>query len=301
MRTRERNGTIMIRFALPDLIRSLELNLTIAGMMKSAPEMFYDDVSLSSLYGCFPGCSMNGGRIMDGVPYSYDRIAETFDRISEAGLGVRLTFTNMFVRPEHFEDEYSNQILKAAQGHQTEVIVYSDELGEYIAEHYHFRRILSTTRKLNGVEELNAMLGRYDMVVLDYNHNKDDLFLGQVSDPTRLEVMPNEACVPGCPFRQQHYEHDSRCQLENRFDVFRCPNTGCAGPGYTSRAEESRTILSNDDIRRLNTTYGISDFKIVGRRGALEFILEAYLYYLVRPEYRNTVGKILGRQLRPQS
>lgn len=290
----------MIRYALPDFTVYLNLNIMVAEMMQSAPEMFYEDVSISSLYGCFPGCIMNGGRFMFGAPYSYDQIAETFDRISGAGLGIRLTLSNMFIRPEQFEDEYSNMILKAATGCNTEVIVYCDELGDYIAGKYHFGRILSTTRKLDSVQELNGMLKRYDMVVLDYNRNKDDAFLSQVSDPSRLEVMPNEGCEPGCSVRLQHHAHESRCQLAQKYEEFRCPNK-CAVCGYTSHIDESPTLLGNGDVRRLNATYGISDFKIVGRRDGLAFVLETYLYYLVRPEYRAIVGKIFGKKLRSKS
>lgn len=72
------------------------------------------------------------GRTITGTPYSYDQINETFDQIEKEGLSIRLTFTNMLIKPEQFEDEYSNMILKAAQGRDAWVIVYSDELGDYI-------------------------------------------------------------------------------------------------------------------------------------------------------------------------
>ena len=286
----------MIEYALPDFNVHLKLNLMVHDMMHTAPELFFDDVRIASLYGNFPGCIMNGGRIMDGVPYTYDKISETFDRIGEAGLITRLTLTNMFIRPEQFEDEYCSAILKAAAGRNVEVIVYSDELGDYISDKYHFRRILSTTRALNGAGQLNEMLRRYDLVVLDYNRNKDNAFLRQVTDPARLEVMPNEQCEPGCPYRQEHYEHESRCQLENRNDFYPCRSSYEKG-GFTSRTHTSPTLLSNEDIRRLNETYGIHWFKIVGRRNSPELILESYLYYLVRPEYRNTMNRILRSHL----
>ena len=161
----------MICYALPDFTTWLPLNLTVAGMMRTAPEMFLEDVRAECIYGCFPDCIMNGGRVIPGERAGYDQIARTFDAIEKEGLGIRITFTNMLVRPEHFEDEYANDILRAASGRNARVIVWSDELGEYISGRYKLGLILSTTRELNGVEELNAMLGRYDLVVLDYNHN----------------------------------------------------------------------------------------------------------------------------------
>ena len=166
----------MITYSLPDFTRHLQLNLMMIDFMRSSPEIFWDGIEISSLYGNFPGCIMNGGRIMQSVQerYTYAQIAETYDAISEKGLTARLTLTNMLVSPEQFEDEYCRMIFEAARGHDVEIIVNRDDLADYISSRYHFRRILSTTRALSGVEELNSMLDRYDLVVLDYNHNKKD-------------------------------------------------------------------------------------------------------------------------------
>lgn len=274
----------------------LSYNLMFSGMMQTAPEMFFDDVKADCIYGCFPDCIMNGGRMIPGERAGYEQIVRTFDAIEEKGMGIRITFTNMLVRPEHFEDEYANTILRAARGRNVKVIVWSDELGEYISSRYNLGLILSTTRELNGATELNEMLRRYDMVVLDYNHNKDDTFLQQVTCTDKLEVMPNELCKPGCKVRQQHYLAESRSQMEKTPCSFICPDR-YEGLGYTTRTATSPTILGNEDIRRLNETYGISHFKLVGRKYNIRFFLEAYLYYLVRPEYRGVMAKIVQKHI----
>ena len=292
-----RDGDHMIKYALPELTNKLPFNLEFVRMMRSAPELFYDDIEIGSIYGNFPGCIMNGGRSYTGKPFDEKTVNETMDRISDEGVAIRLTFTNMLVRPEHFTDAYSNMILRAAREHNGQVIVNSEELAEYISDRYHLPLILSTTHELGSVEELNSMLERYSLVVLDYNHNKDDEYLRKVSDPSRLEVMPNELCEPGCPVRQKHYEHLSRCDMENRPEPFICPQKR-EGKGFTSRTEQSPTLLSNRDIRRLNETYGISQFKIVGRQEDVSMTMESYLYYLVRPEYHTVVSKVAGKRIR---
>ena len=282
----------MVQYSLPDFTWHLQFNLTLSRLKRTAPEMFFDDIRINSIYGCFPGCNMNGGRFVLGNRFSYDQMAETFDAIAEEGMVARLTFTNMLVRPEQFEDEYFNTILKAAQGRNAEVIIYLDELNEYISGRYRFKRILSTTRALSGVDELNAMLARYDMVVLDYNHNKDDEFLKKVTDPTRLEVMPNETCQPNCPIRQQHYIHNSQCQLDSENRPFKC-SKDYASSRFTVPPEDSPTLLTNDWVRRLYQTYGIFNYKIVGRSLSVKDNLNAYMYYLIRPEYRSVARVIL--------
>ena len=281
----------MIQYSLPDFTWHLAFNLTLSRMKRTAPELFFEDTEIGSVYGCFPGCIMNGGRYFVGERYTYDRIAATFDAIAEAGLVTRLTLTNMLITPEQFEDEYSNMILKAAQGRNVEVIVYQDELDDYLAGRYSFRRTLSTTRALSGVDELNRMLARYDMVVLDYNRNKDDDFLKKVSDPVRLEVMPNETCQPNCPIRQQHYIHNSRCQLDNVERPFKC-SKDYESSKFTVPPADSPTLLTNEDVRRLYHGYGISNYKIVGRSLSVRSNLDAYLYYLIRPEF-HSVAKII--------
>ena len=286
----------MIQYALPDFTEKLAFNLMFARMMRNAPELFFDDIRIDSLYGCFPDCIMNGGRIISGERASYDRISETFDAIEKEGLSIRITFTNMLVRPEHFEDEYANDILRAAHGRDAKVIIWSNELGKYISNRYGLGLILSTTHELNGVDELNKMLERYEMVVLNYNHNKDDAFLKQISNPTKLEVMANEMCRPNCTTRYTHYLEDSRSQMERIPTSFQCPG-GCEGINFTTRTSLSPTILGNDDIRRLNETYGISHFKLTGRNAGFLWCSVVYLFYLVRPEYHKVMAKIIQKQI----
>ena len=48
-------------------------------------------------------------------------------------------------------------------------------------------------------------------------------------------------------------------------------------------------------MRDLHDEYGIGYFKIVGRGVAFQTVLEAYAYYLVRPEYREDVKRMVMR------
>ena len=282
----------MINYSLPDFCSGLQYNLMFVELTRSCPQFFYDDVRIASLYGCFPSCVLNGGRTYVQQRYTAEQVKATFDAVQQAGLTVRLTFTNMLAGPEHFEDEYANMILDAADGHDCEVIVYSDELADYIRARHGFKTVLSTTRQLADVDEMNRMLDRYDTVVLDYMRNKDDAYLSQIAHPERVEVMPNELCNPGCPHRQSHYLHNSRQQLESRVTPFRdCSHEGV---GFTSRTAQSPTLLGNEDIRRLEREYGIHDFKVVGRGVKSELTLESYLYYLAKPEHRAGLHQALA-------
>ncbi len=274
----------MITYSLPDFTVGLGYNLMFATLMRQAPQFFLPDVRVGSLYGCFPSCIMNGGRAFVRDRYTARQMDDTFSAIEGAGLKTRLTFTNMLVGEEQFGDAYFNEILRVADDHDVEVIVYSDALDDYIARNHAFSRTLSTTRRITEPVEMNAALARYDMVVLNYDLNKDRAFLAAVDDPARLEVMPNELCNPHCPHRQRHYEHNSRDQLRNEVTPFRdCRHEG---PGFTTRTATSPTLLGNDDVRALARDFGVQNFKVVGRGVTSDLTLESYLYYLARPEHR---------------
>lgn len=276
----------MIDFTLPDFTVGLRRNLVFAQLMRDCPQFFFDDVRIHSVYGCFPNCVVNGGRTFVREPYTREQIEETFAALDAQGVQARLTFTNMLVGEEHLDDPYFNEILDVAAGHGAGVIVYSDLVGDYVKARYpHMERTLSTTREILDVAELNRQLERYDIVVLNYNKNKDLEFLDAVEQPNKLEVMANELCNPGCPHRNEHYLHNSRDQIEGRLTEFRRCNL--AGKDFWEMAPTSPTILTNDDVRMLHARYGVPRFKLVGRGIAGDVNLESNLHYLVRPEHRD--------------
>ena len=274
-----------INYTLPDFTVGLKRNLVFAQLMRDCPQFFFDDVRIQSVYGCFPGCIVNGGRAFVREPYSARQIEATFEALDGQGIAARLTFTNMLVEERHLEDPYFNLILDAAADHGAGVIVCSDLVDAYVrARHPRMERTLSTTREILDAAELNRALEEFDLVVLNYNKNKDLAFLDQVEHPERLEVMANELCNPGCPHRNEHYLHNSRDQLAGTVTEFR--RCDLSGKDFFKLAPTSPTILTNDDVRTLHGRYGVPRFKIVGRGVAPDVNLESYLYYLVRPEHR---------------
>ena len=276
----------MIDFTVPDFTVGLKRNLVFAQAMQACPQFFYSDVRIQSVYGCFPGCIVNGGRAFVLQRYTPEQVEATFQALDQFGLTARLTFTNMLVEERHLQDEYFNMILDAGARHGAGVIVYSELVNEYVkARHPQMERTLSTTREILDASELDRALDAYDMVVLNYNLNKDYAFLDKVAHANRLEVMANELCNPHCPHRRDHYLHNSADQLNGTLTEFRRCNL--AGRDFFRLAPTSPTILSGEEVRGLHERYGVQRFKLVGRGVASDVNLESYLYYLVRPEHRD--------------
>lgn len=196
---------------------------------------------------------------------------------------------------ERLHDEYANLIMRKAADHGGQVIVYSDLVANYVRAEYDMPVILSTTREITDVEQLNETLDRYDWVVLNYNLNKDDAALSRVKRPDKLEIMVNEFCMPHCPHRQEHYLHNSRNQLSGDITPFPCVANK---PDFFEHAPGHPTMFTDSEVRATSERYGFEHFKIVGRGVVFDTLLESLAYYLVKPDYRNTVKLDVLRSMR---
>ena len=284
-----------LNFALPNFTNRLHTNLSLIECWRNDPTMFRDGVRFDNVYDCFPGCKANGGRHVLGQPYSSDQMHATFAALNDAGVKARLTFTNMFIDSHVLEDDdYIRKILDVASHYNVEVIVYSDDVANYLCQNYPFKLVLSTSREITDIETLNDALDRFDYVVLNYNLNKNYDFIAQAAHPERLEVMVNELCAPNCPVRQKHYELESRDQLNGESTLFL---EECRRPKVEfSELFDGPIVFSNEELIRLRADYGIRHFKIVGRNKKREKHVDALLYYLVKPEYHADIRRMLSMQ-----
>jgi collagenase-like PrtC family protease len=283
---------LSLNYALPDFTAGLKMNLSLIDSWRNDPAKFRDGVRFDSVYDSFPGCKANGGRHYVGLQYPPFQMHATFAALNDAGVKARLTFTNMFIDSRTLRDDaYIRTILDIASDYDVEIIVYSDDVADYLRQHYPFKLVLSTTREITDIVTLNNALECYDYVVLNYNLNKDYDFLAQIAHPERLEVMVNELCAPNCPVRQKHYEHESRDQMNGESTLFK---EKCNRPkADLMDLINGPIVLSNEEIAHLRADYGIRNFKIVGRNRKRENFIDVLLYYLVKPEHHADVRRLL--------
>ncbi|RNL48972.1 hypothetical protein [Paraeggerthella hongkongensis] len=282
----------MIKYTLPDFTVGLGLNLFFIRLLEQRPDWFQDGVAIDSVYGCFPDCIMNGGRAYVRERASKAQMDEAFSLLSEHGVKPRITFTNMLAKSEHLSDAYFNEILEAGARHGAEAIVYADAVGDYIRANFGMKLVLSTTRAIEDADAVNRMLDRYDYVVLNYNRHKDPAFLAAIEDAARVEVMVNEFCQRNCPHRQEHYLHNSQDQMSGAMRPFECI---AQRADFFDHKPGHPVMFTDDEARALHDAYRIEHFKIVGRGVPFATVLEAYAYYLVRPEYREDVKRLVMR------
>ena len=289
-----------IRFHIPDFWKHWELDLNIIDLLRSHPEYFYDDVEIASCFGCFAPALWNGGRAIGGYT-GRAQIENTIRRFNERGVPLRFTFTNPTLTAEDLSDPFCNHICKAAQNGFNEIICNDPMLEEYIRSSYPDYPLISSTCK--GIRDIDGLVAElekdYRYVVMDYNFNNDFDALSRIPEDlrSRIEVLINPYCMPNCPRRAEHYRVLGECQrrsssfsaataaqLMKSATEFNCPNSG-----YDFyRISEYPTFVKREYLERY-TELGINNFKIEGRTLSLANVLESYVYYMIRPEHRDSV------------
>lgn len=277
-----------MNFYLPDFCDRFHLNSTFIEFLEKEPEKFYDGVKIKAVYGCFPGAIWNGGRLSYGVTRS-KIMKDTIDYYNKKGIAIRYTWTNCLLEEKHFQDTYCNLMMKLADNGINGVIINNSKLEAYLREHYKgYHYISSTSKCIQDIDTFNQELSKdYSLVVMDYRKNADMDFINAIKDKKRVEIVLNEICSPKCKVRTEHFIEHSRMQLnyESLDDwTWEC-NSG-AIDFFNSFKNE--TFIKLEDLEKLKDM-GFENFKIQGRFGHPAEILENYVYYMVKPEYRDEV------------
>jgi collagenase-like PrtC family protease len=284
----------MINFYLPEFYYKYNLNITFINLFKSNPELFYDDINIRSVYGCFPVSIWNGGRVMQGT-CSLENMRNTIKSFNDLGVGIRYTFTNCLLEENDVYDRFCNMQMKLIHDANynldtdlNEVLVNSNILSKYLAEKYPLvPQISSTTKRLTKIDDvMHEMIQGYKLVVLDYNYNNSDqLFESPLNMNTEMfEILLNAYCQDFCPARSRHYEQLSKQQLnymEDTPDFSACCHIG---DDFYDVLETRGKIITVEDLYTRYKDAGYQHFKIEGRTNSPFDVLESYLYYMIKPE-----------------
>lgn len=121
-------------------------------------------------------------------------------------------------------------------------------------------------------------------MVLNYNLTHDEQAISSIDHPEKLEVMANEYCTLGCPYRTEHYRATSESQIKGVPCAFECKHKPAPQAwGFLNGLIEGDVFLKNDQIRHYANDLGVGSFKIVGRGLSRYDVIDSYLYYLVKP------------------
>ena len=279
-------------FYLPDFYVNCRLILFFYEMMKRNPEFFFEQAQITAVYGCFPGSIWNGGRDILGST-TKEEIEYVLNEFNSRGIAVRYTFTNPVLEKKHFYDTFCNLTLELSNNGMNEVLVNSGELEEYIRTEYPKMKLLSSTTKcLNTREEIERELQEdYPLVVLDSAwNNTDQLFA--MPHHEKIELLVNHYCRDNCPKRKAHYEEIGKSQLEFRDSSFEaCP--------FVRRSfyevMENCSFITTELLYGSYMEHGFVHFKLDGRSFPRFKVMESFIYYFVKPEWRDYIRmQVLG-------
>lgn len=295
-----------INFHIPDFINHCRLNLLLLSLMQQHPEYFRDGVKIASVFGAFPPSLWNGGRNTVGV-VDDEIIKQVTKAFNSRGVPLRFTFTNPLIEEKHLGDPFCNKVMRMCDNGLNEVIVMSPILEEYIRKNYPSYRITSSTcKEIRNADDLSAELEKdYHYVVLDYNWNNDLGFLETLPHKEKCELLINACCVPNCPRRGEHYRSIGETQIKyaeymktppmmrkpTHFEDFKCPSM----LRHIYEITDLPTHISPDAIVEKYVPMGYNQFKIEGRTVPDIALAENYIYYMIKPEYKDTARlELLG-------
>ncbi len=295
-----------INFHIPDFINHCRLNLLLLSLMQQHPEYFRDGVKIASVFGAFPPSLWNGGRNTVGV-VDDEIIKQVTKAFNSRGVPLRFTFTNPLIEEKHLGDPFCNKVMRMCDNGMNEVIVMSPILEEYIRKNYPSYRITSSTcKEIRNADDLSAELEKdYHYVVLDYNWNNDLDFLETLPHKEKCELLINACCVPNCPRRGEHYRSIGETQIKyaeymktppmmrkpTHFEDFKCPSM----LRHIYQITDLPTHISPDAIVEKYVPMGYNQFKIEGRTVPDIALAENYIYYMIKPEYKDTARlELLG-------
>lgn len=285
-----------INFHIPDFMRHFKLNLTLVEYMRRFPHKFRDGVKIGSVYGAFPNMTWNGGRfIMGGTnPKIFKEIVKQFN---QRGIPCRFTMTNPVLTPKHLSDSLCNAMLKYSNNGMNEVIVCSPMLEEHIRKNFPGMPITSSTcKQIENYDDLCAELEKdYSLVVLDYNFNNNFEVLEKLPHKEKAELLINACCDPACKRRGAHYRSIGENQIalteaisKNKGEEFRPVNFLCDCMNkHLYQTTDSPLHISPEMIYEKYVPMGYCNFKIEGRSVPDVNVLENYIYYMVKPEYKD--------------
>jgi len=271
----------MIYYHLPGLFEFFGLYRDFIDIYTNEKEKF-NDCRIGSIYGAPPGCKWNGGRCSGGN----GNIFEVANWSRMYNVPCNLTFTNCLLTPDLFEDRMGNSLLRTFHKKGNGITIYSEELKSYIAERYpDFTFTSSTTKCLRQEAQVLQELENYDIVVLDYNFNRNNDFLDRIPHKDKCEILINPVCSPNCPQRFDHYVEISKFSLGLTDDSTRtimCPHQS---KKFWEVLKNNPLALSLSDVEEY-AARGFQHFKIEGRTTLVTDLIEILVYYMVKPEYQ---------------
>lgn len=282
---KESNITKKALFHIPDLT-ILDNILILLEKKREFPDAFYPNREIVEIYDSFPGALWNGRNPMFNKSFlSMQEINEIKNKLEKNNISLNLTWNNHLVKENYLLDTYCNCITELFNNGLHSVTIASDDLLNYLKEHYPNYTFYQSHIKSERQFNLN-LNDKYDIYVApkSYNNNWEKLNTIELVDRNKIEFLCNDICFPTCN-KSLHYEtvnqhlllncnetcgHTYPCLIDHNFSF------------YNSKRWPT-TINSEDIDKYLNNNF--IHFKLSGRGEKKEILLYKICQYFVKPEF----------------
>lgn len=288
----------MINFYLPDFYYLFPTNMTLISCFNDRPEVLIrSDITIKAIYGCFPNQIWNGGRAITGTPADIDNIINTIKVFNDINIPIRFTYTNGLLEEKHLKDVHCNFVTECANNGMNEILINSPLLEEYLREKYpNFKYISSATKCLRDVNKINELIDsdKYYLVLGDYRDNFDFEFLRKINKKDKFEILIDPWCSPNCAMREQHYKVLNQMQLGfSKEEQDEYPNCEWETSNW-QRIQNTNHIIKQEDLQKY-IDMGFTNFKLEGRGVHPMNVIDSYIYYFIKPEYKDEIRNLLVR------
>lgn len=275
------------KFHIPDFLNGMEAVHFLIWAKKYAPEIFYPNTEIESVFGTFDDCIWNGGTMFLGGSTSWSDMKDIIEHYNfELNLPITFTFTNPVITKEcHCEDTYCNLMAELGNNGYNRILVTSPVLEEYLRKHY---KNYLYCRSIIASEDMPYDLSKYYISVLKRAKNNDWDYLNSVPEEDRgsIEILCNDPCPDHCPKIYSHYTALGKHQLsreDRNHSEIDCLFSNDPVVRYDMK-HKSKTYVSRKMIDEFYLPAGYQHFKMSGRHNPSR-IMAGILDYMIKPDY----------------
>ena len=281
----------MINFYLPDFYFNCNMNKFAIQYQEEHPEWFREGCNIAGVYGVYPATIWNGEYYVLGGADN-ENIIETTKEFNSKGKSIVFEFTNVRLQPYHIYDNISNLHCRLCEDDLNMICVADDLIKDYVEEAYpKYSFISSSAKHLYELEDLQKELkdDSYRYVIANTVFNNDDE-LFKLENKDKIIMVLNDPHKFSCPNDNARCIYNSDLQLNIGLATTQSPCYGCtATQASFYELMERKHFIKVEDVYGKYPENGINTFYMCGRAANKLDLLEAYIYYLIKPEYQDYV------------
>lgn len=266
-------------------------------------DMYNIKCPIYTIHGSYSS-KYNGGRTAL-FHDSWTNIENMIHKYNKKGIGIKMTFSNMNVHKEQFEEKEMRwylDILNETKGIGNGIICVNDDFAKLVKKNYpdldlvasHVKMELETKMGITDtVDYYNSKFDLYDIVVMNTFRAFDDDFLSKIKHPEKVEFIVNHSCTTNCQMAKRHHElidaqqelkvalnHDKKRIdknpefIHNKQEIQKILER-CQKIKYENNFNKLCTqFINRHEINHLANTFNITRFKIEGRDlSTFEFVV----------------------------